>query len=209
MFAAMLVASMIARPGTGNAQDSTPEAAMGPVLPLAPDPATWCTVTPKTLAEVRAAWEEVNAEPSDATPLADPAPFERPTGTPADDATVAAITAAIVQVIACSANGGNGLADAALSTDTHLRDSNNLLGMAEEDFNGFYTETPMASGPEQWLMVYAVHDVTLLEDGRVGVRPDIIVPGVGRFCNDYLIFEEVDGQWLIDLSYYGAPCTAE
>lgn len=176
---------------------------VGPVLPLAPDPAHWCTIAPRPLDEVRAIWKEINATPAAATPIGGETPFVKRQGEPGDEQTVAEITAAIVQVIACSANGNDGLRDAANVTDQHLRDSNNLLGLSQEDFDGFYTETPVASDPEHWLMVYAVREVQVLADGRVGARPDIIVPGAGRFRDDYLIFQKVDGRWLIDFSYYG------
>lgn len=205
LLAALVMAGSLIGIGAHRAvaQDATPAAEMEIVLPLAPDPATRCMVEPRPLAEVRAIWEEINATPSDATPIGGDVPFEAPDGTPADDATVQAITAAVVQVIACSANGNSGLHDAALVTERHLRDSNNLLGLPEEEFDGFYTETPVPSDPELWLMVYAVHDVIVLDDGRVGVRPDVIVPGVGHFQNDYLIFANEGGRWLIDFSYYG------
>ena len=185
------------------AQEATPAPAEALALPLAPDPATRCNVEPRPLAAVRAAWEEVNAAPSTATPAADPVPFDAPQGELADEQIVQEITAVIVEVIACAANGGSGLHDAALVTDRHLRDSNNLLGMPLEDFEAFYTENPEPSPPEHWLMVYAVHDVIVLSDGRVGARPEVIVPGDGHYRDDYLIFAKVDGRWLIDFSYYG------
>ena len=52
-------------------------------------------------------------------------------------------------------------------------------------------------------MLYAVHNVEVLEDGRIKVNPDVIVPGVGHFI-DTLLLEEVDGVWLIDQSQEGA-----
>jgi hypothetical protein len=60
--------------------------------------------------------------------------------------------------------------------------------------------------PEHWLTVYSVHDVTLLPGGRVGVEPEVIVPGNGHYCDDYLIFQNVDGRWLVDFSYCGPNC---
>ena len=53
-------------------------------------------------------------------------------------------------------------------------------------------------------MVYAVRDARVLADGRVAANPEIIVPGVGHF-RDTLIFERVDGRWLIDESHEGEP----
>lgn len=167
----------------------------GIVLPLSPDPAR-CTITPRSLDEVRAVWEATMA-----TPVAAPEPIDPDmAGTPADEATVAAVTELLVNVIACSANGNDGLRDAAYLTDDHLRD--NVSGLTEEEFTAWYTESPVANPPENWLMVYAVHDVKVLADGRISVRPDIIVPGVGHFI-DILLLEEVDGRWLIDQSQEG------
>jgi hypothetical protein len=150
------------------------------------------------LADVQALYDEVNPT-GVATPDAE-APVDEPEGTPADDATVAEATALIVHVIACSANGGSGLHDATLVTEEHLRA--NLAEITREEFEGFYTENPVALEPEQWLMVYAVRNVRVLEDGRVAVNPEIIVPSVGHF-RDLLILKRVDGRLLIDHSQEG------
>ena len=181
-----------------TAQDET-----SPVLPLAPDPANWCKVAPRPLAEVKAIWEEINATPTTATPSGGEITYPSPEGTPADEQTVKEITAALVEVIACAANGNDGLRDAANVTERHLRDSNNLLGLSQEDFEAFYTENPVPSDPEHRIMVYALRDVRILPDGRVGVQPDIIVPGVGHFRDDYVIFQKAGDRWLIDFSYSG------
>jgi hypothetical protein len=175
---------------------ASPVLAQGaPTLPLAPDPAR-CTVERRPLEEVRAIWEEVNAGPA-ASPETIAFDVE---GEPADDATIAAATELVVSVIACSANGNDGLADATYLTEQHLRDG--LTGLSEEEFEGTYSESPEPLPAESWLMVYAIHDVRLLPDGRVALNPDIIVPGVGRF-RDLLVLEQVDGRWLIDLSAEG------
>jgi hypothetical protein len=199
----LIVPLLVAR--TAGAQEATPTLATDVTLPISPDPEAWCTVEPRPLAEVRAMWEEVNAVPSDATPSAYPAPLEKPSGEPADEQTVMEITTAVVTVIGC-ANANSGLADASLVTDRHLSDSNNLLGLPQEDFEAYYTESPIPSEPAQWLMVYSVHDVIMLADGRVGAEPEVIVPGDGHYCDDYLIFANEGGRWLIDFSYYGPNC---
>jgi hypothetical protein len=172
--------------GFANAHDE-PAAAI--TLPLSPDPAR-CTVSS---AEVNPEGV-VMADPEAATP---PGIAE---GAAVDVATQAAITELIVTVLACSANGNNGLADAALLTEEHLRAG--LAELSREDFDAFYTETPDASPPEHWIMLYALHDFRMLPDGRVAVNPDVIVPGVGRFI-DTLILEKVDGTWLIAFSLEG------
>jgi hypothetical protein len=180
------------------AQEATPGAEMGVVaLPLAPDPAK-CAAESRPLADIQAIYDEVTSQ--GAAPAASPASFVAPEGQPADAEIVAAVTAVVVDVIRCNANGGNGLADATFLTDEHLRD--NLRGLSAEDFAAIYTESPTPLPPEQWLTVYAVRDVRVLPDGRVAANPEIIVPGIGHF-RDTLIFEQVDGRWLIDESHEG------
>ncbi len=165
-------------------------------LPLAPDPAR-CTIEPRSFEDVQAVWEASIASP---VPAPDPIPDDL-RGTPADEETVAIVTELIVNVLACAANGNDGLRDAAYLTDEHLRD--NVTGLSDEEFAQWYTESPVPSLPENWIMLYAVHNVEVLEDGRIKVNPDVIVPGVGHFI-DTLLLKEVDGVWLIDQSQEGA-----
>lgn len=167
----------------------------GIALPLAPDPAR-CMIEPRPLAEVREIWEGTIASP---VPAPEPIPAELH-GAPTDEATVAVVTKLLVDVLACAANGNDGLRDASFLTDEHLRD--NVTGLTEEEFNEQYTETPVSSDPEHWIILYAVHNVELLDDGRIKVNPDVIVPGVGHFI-DTLLLEEVGGVWLIDQSQDG------
>ncbi len=161
-----------------------------PQLPLAPDPAR-CTVTPRSLDDVRAVWEEVSdAEPSDPEAIDPDIP-----GAPADEATAAAVTEIMVTSVACTANGHDGLADAALVTDERLRDD--LAGLSEDAFSAYYTESPDPAEPEEWFMVYALNDIRTLEDGRVAVNAEFIVPGFG-YHPVFVLLEQVDGRWLID-----------
>lgn len=211
----VVLVALGALPGRGltaRAQDATPGVPVvapnqgpesaGPVLPLAPDAAKWCKVPRFSRAELEAIWREVNAAASPAaSPVAEEDEWvEPPAGTPADEATDAAITAAVVEVIACNVNGGDGLRDPNLITEEHQRES--LVGVSREEFDDFYPEQAVVPEPEQWLMVYAVRDVRVLADGRVACNPEIVVPGVGHF-RDSLIYEQVDGRWLIDESHDG------
>jgi hypothetical protein len=190
------VSGFLVRPEHTVAQEATPAAETAAMLPLAPDPAK-CMAEEKTLAEMQAAYDEVNPLGIAATPE----PFVEPeSGQPADTATVAAVTNVIVEVIRCNANGGNGLADAYYLTEDHFRQG--LREMTREDFASYTAQTPLE--PEDWLMVYAVRDVRTLSDDRVAANPEIIVPGVGHF-RDTLIFASVDGRWLIDESHAGDP----
>lgn len=177
----------------------TPAAAQDPspqVLPIAPDPAR-CVVQPRSLADVTTMWQEVNAGPA-------PSPAEHEGAAilrvPTDEATTAAVRDLLVQVLACGANGGNGLAAAALLTERHLRE--NLYGLSQEEFAALYTETPTASAPEQWVMLYDVRNPGVLDDGRIATNPELIVPGVGRFVQLVLITQD-GGQLRVDLNHDG------
>jgi hypothetical protein len=186
-------------PLVGLTRGTIAQDASAPVLPLAPDPANWCTVEPMPLAEMQAIYESENPA-GVATPTAGEPVIAEPEGTPADEATVAEAVELVVRVIACAANGGSGLHDAVFLTDEHLRAD--LPGLSREEFDAFYTEHPVPLEPEQWLMVYAVRNVRVIADGRIAVNPEIIVPGVGHF-RDLLLLERVDGRLLIDHSQEG------
>ena len=178
----------------GSMETLAQDDAAGITLPLTPDPAR-CTIEPRSQADLRAIWEEVGS--MSATPEVKP---EEMIGTPADEATIAAVTELVVNVIACAANGNDGLRDAAYPTDAHRRE--NLTGMTEEDFLGYAYETPEASPLKMWLMVYAIKDIRVLPDGKITADPEIIVPGVGHF-SDTLRLEWVDSRLLIDASFEG------
>ncbi len=186
-------------PFAGLSRGTTAQDAAAPVLPLSPDPAKWCTVEPMSLAEARAAYDAANPTGM-ATPTAGEPVIEEPAGTLADDATVAEATELVVRVIACAANGNSGLHDAVFLTDEHF--SADFPATTREEFDAIFTENPVANEPEQWLMVYAIRNVRVLEDGRVAINPEIIVPGVGHF-RDLLILKRVDGRLLIDFSQEG------
>jgi len=167
------------------------------VLPLAPDPRR-CKVSPRSLAGVKALWQAANVNP-DAT--AAPAPDQTIDGTPVDPDTLTAISDAVVQQIACSANANDGLRDAALSTDAHLSDM--LIGLSQDEFASYYTQSPTASQPEDWTILYALDNVRQLSDGRVAVGPQIIAPGVGQFQDFMILAPGPDGSWLVDASVEG------
>lgn len=194
----LLVLVALVVPLAGLSRSATAQESAAPVLPLSPDPAHWCTTDRMPLAEVRALYDEVNPMGL-ATPAAE-APVAEPEGTPADEATVAEAVELVVRVIACAANGNSGLNDATFLTEEHLR--SNLAEFSREEFEGFYSENPVPSEPENWLMVYAVRNVRVMDDGRVAINPEIIVPSVGHF-RDLLILKRVDGRLLIDHSQEG------
>ncbi len=194
VFVALLCLGFVSMPGAG-AQETSPvpeEIA----LPLAPDPSR-CTVEPRSRSELETLYAEVNPTGEEIAPEITP-PAVPADAAEADEATKQAIIAASVQIIACAANGNRGLQDASLVTEAHLR--YNLMEFARADFDSYYTETPESSPPENWIIIYAIRDIRMLDDGRVICHPDIIVPGVGRFL-DTVVFANVDGRWLIDGSF--------
>ena len=193
---ALVVAIGLLIPNLAAAQ-GTPTSEIA--LPLAPDPAR-CTVTPKPKAEIDELYAQVNPDGVELEPVGTPLPSVITEDQPVDASTQTAITELIVTVLACSANGNHGLADAALLTHEHLVE--NLREIARADYEVFYAENVEPSPPENWIILYGLHDFRTLPDSRVAVNPDVIVPGVGRFI-DTLILKQVDGRWLIDYSQEG------
>jgi hypothetical protein len=199
-----IVAGLIASltfTGSARAQEGTPEA-MG----LAPAPEE-CTLTPRTLDEIQAiagtpapegAGETVSAE-RDASPEA----FTLPTGESADDETVAAITEAVRQLMACH-NAGHYLAGFGGVSESFLR-SQVGLSLFDEDFIAAISSEPVAHPEESHTQLHGVRTVIVLDDGRIGALVDYVSPlpqpeGIDGFETDFWIFTDVDGQWLLDES---------
>jgi hypothetical protein len=195
----LATALLFALAATAIAQDATPPTDMSPNPEL-------CVVEPRPIEELQAiygtpapagAGEAVSAE--EATPVA----FELPTGTPADEATVAAITAAVEQLTACY-NAGHFLAGLSLVTDEFLV-SQVGLALFDEDFVATMTASPVALPEEQQTVLLGVREVIVLEDGRVAALVDYMSPtpqpeGIEGLETDLFIFENVEGVWLLDES---------
>jgi hypothetical protein len=181
----VLFASLTA---TGRAQEPTP-------WPGAAE----CTVEPYDLTTV--------LTPTDATPpvAAEPTPAERPTGEPADDETIQAVTETIGQFIGCS-NLGYPFRVLFLLTPEYLPvfvaenagpitaadiAQLNALANATEPFD------PLP--PDQQTVIVAIEDVEVLEDGRViaTVIGDNLAEPDGPNAV-YFIFRELNGRYLID-----------
>ena len=177
-------------------------------LPITPDPSE-CTET-VTVDELLARLNvtEVPATPEStavATPLvpeeetASPAAqVSLPDGDPADEATIAAVTKTMRQVLACE-NAGNTLGSFALLSDSFVRES-----QAEEPFTkddaALLAASPEALPADVRATLYAVHDVRVLAGGRIGALvetdfPDQPPDGIEV---DFLFFIEQDGRYLID-----------
>jgi hypothetical protein len=182
---------LLAGGGMGAAQEASPAAL--PTLPTTPDPGL-CTVAPRPVAEVEAAL---------ATPPP-PAPtgFAPPPGRPADPATVAAVTATLVELFACE-NGGDVPRAAALYTPAGFREDYGhgqialTLILARDE--------PVPIPAYAWASVLAVREVAALADGRVGAVVEVEFPEGP--ATDYVFFAAEGGRYLVDLwvDEYRAP----
>jgi hypothetical protein len=197
LIAAMLFALIVARPVA--AQEATP------AVDLSPNPEE-CTVEPRILEDLQALVGTPAPEGAgEATMIAlaaSPVPFELPTGEPADEATIAAITAVLRQQFACY-NAGEGLRGLALLTDDFII-SQVGLAVFDEDLIAFLIAEPVPLPEEQQTQLLGVREVTLYTDGRVGALVDYFGPtsppdSLTGFETDLNIYEQQpDGRWLLD-----------
>ena len=198
--AILLVAlAALATPLLARAQDATPVPSPA-ANSLAPSPEE-CTVepiSPERLTQVIAT--PVPAVSPEATPVGSPTPFAMPAGQDADEATVAAITAAVREYIACI-NAGDLARALALYSDRGLRD---LLGAAlangataQQILDALPTAHPLPE--DQRTLIYGIDDVRVLPDGRVAalvIGYDLSKPNPPGPALIY--FVKVDGRWLVD-----------
>lgn len=179
------------------AQDATPVA-----LPVTPDPAA-CLVAPRTIDDLYALLgtpvpAAPEAEESESTPAGGSPEVSLPTGEPADSATVAAITATIVEAYACF-NAGDYLSAFALYSDDALQRFTEQ-GPFTEDIAAFFLATPEAFPENFRSSVLAVRDVRVLPDGRIGALVDTndpTSPPEGTDV-DFVVFVEQGDRYLID-----------
>ena len=205
---------------TGRAQEATP-AASGSVVP---DPAE-CTVEPRSIDSVRAVLGAADsgterpgaAEPGtdDAEPadpelgepidpeLGGPPPVPvgvaLPAGEPADEATVAAVTATARQFLACL-NAGDVPRMYALVSDEFLRQS--FAGQPPtEAVLAYFTAPPTPRPVETRASFLGLRQARVLPDGRVGALVDDrdpTVPGVPPVSTDFVVFAEAGDRWVMD-----------
>ena len=173
-------------PGVG-AQEGTPA---GLDVPSAAE----CTIEPRPEDELRALFRQAAATPVLDSPEASPTPAVPPTGDPADEQTVAEISATWRQFIACI-NAGDQARMFALFSDDMVRRQlfiDIAFGVTEEALFVFLAATPVPL-PDPSVPVVAFTDARVLADGRVAV----IGPGeLGR--GDVRIFVKEGDRWLID-----------
>ena len=197
-FALVLCSLAFAGPGRAAAQDATPASGRGEVL----DPAE-CQVEPRSADELIAVWYEQNeaGTPILATPAADTAleSVPVPLGEPADAETVAAVTAAVREVLACFNAGDFGRA-LALFSDELIRSSGPEPGDTPEDVRGFLAAAAEPAPEADRIRLLAVTDVAVMADGRAAafvVTEDPTIPPEGAETV-LLLFAEGEDGWLVD-----------
>lgn len=172
-----------------GAQGGTPAA--GSDAPTANE----CTVAPRSESELHALFREAAATPIPDSLIASPAPATPPAGVPADEQTVAAITATWRQYLACLTAGDQPRMFALLS-DAMVRRQfvvDIAFGVTEDALFAYLAATPVALPSDQPVSFEPFADVRMLDDGRVAV----VGPGdQGR--GDVRIFVKEGDRWLLD-----------
>jgi len=171
-----------------------------------PDPSE-CGVEPRPLSFFE---QLIASPPAASTPPADPAdlrfsepgdeplPWTLPAGVPADPALVKAATATLREAEACL-NANDPLRFLALFTDDMVRTFFAMDPLTREVL-AFFTATPEASPPDQWLGIFSVLDARMLPDGRIAILADTWDPSQPPFGRgvDFAILAQVGDRWLID-----------
>jgi hypothetical protein len=185
---AMFSLLVVGDPGT-RAQESTPAAGLDVAS------AAECTVAPRSEDELRALFREAVATPVLDSSAASPTPAIAPTGDPADEQTIAGVTATWRQFVACIAAGDQARMFALFSDDMVHRQFviDVAFGVTEDALFEFLAATPVPLPPDQSIPIPPFNDVRVLSDGRVAV----VGPGEqGR--GDVRIFVKEGDRWLLD-----------
>jgi hypothetical protein len=202
-FVLAAVLAALALPAAAGAQDGTPAVVASPPPGLiVPDPSE-CTIAPRPVSFFEQLIATPPALPPDADrrfskPAEEVRPWTMPAGTPADAATIEAVTATLSEALACL-NAGDFLRFTALFSDDLMQVLAAVSPLPPEALP-FLAATPEASPHEQWLGYLSVHDVRVLPDGRVAGLAEDYDPteppyGMGT---DFAIFVKVGDQWFID-----------
>ena len=184
-----LFSLVVAGAPAAGAQEGTPTADLD-----VPAPAE-CTVEPRSADELRALFRAVAATPVPTSPDASPPPAVPPTGAPADEQTVAGISATWRQYMACLSAGDQARMFALLS-DAMVRRQfvvDVAFGVSEDALFAYLAATPVPLTPDQSVPFVPFEDVRVLSDGRVAV----VGPGDGG-RGDVRIFVKEGGRWLLD-----------
>lgn len=188
--------------GSALAQDATA------VVDLSPNPEECVVANPRTVEDLQAIYGTPApagaGEATSAAEQATPDVTTLPPGTPADDATVAAIEEWARINFACG-NAGNYLAGLSMVTEEMIRSA---VGESvyDEDLIATLEASPVPLPEEQQTDLLGVRNVIVLEDGRVGALIDYQAhsgqtEGINGHETDFMIFKNVNGVWLLDEVY--------
>jgi hypothetical protein len=151
--------------------------------------------------ELIALWyqEDAAGTPVLATPVAEVmTSITVPLGEPADEATVAGVTAAAREIFACF-NAGDFARATALFSDELAQQFGPEPGDTVEDVRAFLEAPPEPAPAEEWGRVLAVTDVSVAADGRVAAIVVTEDPAVPTGVESALVFfVEEGGRWLAD-----------
>jgi hypothetical protein len=176
-----LAAALLA--GGASAGDATP-------TPDAPPPEL-CQVTAPSLAQLNAIVATPPAEPG-GTPAVDVIP----SGTPADVATLAGITATLRELVGCY-NAGELLRSYGLYTEDYLRRLFYRQGaFTQAAYDGLATPEP--APVDKRVQILAIENPRLLPDGRSGMTVTLRYARVPMPKRLFFVFVQEGGRWLID-----------
>ena len=188
--AAFLLVMGLAPPIVG-AQDATPEVDL-----VTPDPAE-CVVEPRSIENILSYVATPSADGSSTTlEGATPESTALPEGEPASEEIVAGVTDTVHEIYACL-NANSFLQVFALYTDEYVARSVVEEGITEYGIG--LLATPIAPQGADERDSFAVRDVQVLDDGRVGAYIVSSNPlGGGTLSTTFEIFVEQDGRYLVD-----------
>jgi hypothetical protein len=124
-------------------------------------------------------------------------PFAPPAGEPADEETVAAITATVRESIACR-NAGDFARMLVFFTPNMLAELYGSPATVDPEVLQGIQEGPRALPEPRRLRLDAIESIVMVPDGRVGAVVETSTPR--REFRDYLFFvlDAESGRWLID-----------
>lgn len=186
-FAILLVPVLLLTGTEATAQVATPEV---------PDPAL-CQVTPRSEATLLPLLSGTPAAAPAATdlPASVTAEDQLPSGTPADAATAAAITATARELIACN-NAGDFGRVFAFYTDEFIRRAFGGDPTAKEQVPALLATPAAPLPPEARTTLLDVRGVRVLADGRVGAVIEDRNPQ--RTAAFFAILVRAGDRWLVD-----------
>jgi hypothetical protein len=174
-----------------SAQDATPAAIPWVTTPPGPPDPALCHAA----SVPKERYLALRGTPTAATPVPLADLFVTPAdqiGSPADPATVEAVTATIMEYGAC-VNAGKWLNNANLYTEAGFAED---YAHADDGFLDFIASGKRPASLDETYYIFAVSAVRVLPDGRVGA---VIQFGRdAKYGADYLIFAKAGDRYLID-----------